>query len=660
MQYDIVANTIRGLAIDGVQAANSGHPGMPMGMADVAAVLWTKYLKHNPDDPDWMDRDRFVLSAGHGSMLIYSLLHLAEYDLPLEELVNFRQWGSKTPGHPEFGCAPGVETTTGPLGQGCGNAVGMALAERMLAERFNDDTRIVDHYTYVFASDGEMMEGASHEVFALAGHLQLGKLIVFYDDNHITIEGDTSLAYSDNVPKRFEGYNWHIQEIDGHNYEEIEEAIENAQDETGKPSIVITRTNIGKGSPNKINTAGVHGAPLGEEEVEMTKEAIGLPADRKFYVSEDVRSIFRERKKDLNAEQNAWKLIYHEWREENPEQAELLDRFMKNELPANLKTALPDFDAGDSMATRKSSGKAMQSIAKEVPNFVGGSADLAPSNKTYLDGLGDIAPGKYSGRNFHFGVRELGMAAILSGVSLHGGFRPFGGTFAVFSDYTRPAMRLAAIMKLPVIYVYTHDSIFVGEDGPTHQPVEQLAAMRCIPNLTVIRPSDATEVSAAWMAALENTDGPSALMLTRQGVKTIDREKYAPAENLDKGAYTLWQSGEGDPDIIVIATGAEVEIALEAAESVAADTGSNLRVVSMPSWEMFEKQPSEYREQVLPPQCKKRVAVEAGCSMGWERYLGETGKFIGIDRFGESGPYKKLAEEFGFTPEHVEEVVRSL
>lgn len=653
MDYNIIANTIRGLAIDAVQSAKSGHPGMPMGMADVASVLWASYLKHNPENTEWPDRDRFIVSAGHGSMLPYALLHLSGYDLELGELKNFRQWGSRTPGHPENHITPGIETTTGPLGQGCCNAVGMALAESMLATRFNSATKIVDHYTYVIASDGEMMEGASHEAFALAGHLKLSKLIVFYDDNEITIEGSTDLAYSDDVRKRFEAYHWHVLEIDGHNHAEIEQAIEAAQSETERPTIVIARTAIGKGSPNKEGTAASHGAPLGEEEVKLTKEKLGLPADIDFHVPDEVRAIFAERKKELVAVETTWTKLFRDWRESNPQKSAEWDAYMTDELPSDLEASLPSFEAGASMATRASSGKVLQALAHALPNLIGGSADLAPSNNTYLEGEGDVAPGDFAGRNFHFGVRELGMAGIMSGIALHKGFRVFGGTFAVFSDFARPAMRLAAIMGLPVVYVYTHDSIFVGEDGPTHQPIEQLAAMRCIPNLTVIRPADANEVSAAWVTALENNKGPTALLLTRQGLETLDREEYPSAQNLKKGAYTLWDSSAGEPDLIIIGTGSETGISLEAGQKLAEYEGVNVRVVSMPSWELFEQQIPEYREQVLPSGCIKRLAVEAGCSLGWERYVGNAGQVVAIDHFGASAPYGKLAQEYGFTAENV-------
>ena len=508
MNMSLVANTIRGLAMDGVQAANSGHPGMPMGMADVAAVLWTKYLKHNPENPNWVDRDRFILSAGHGSMLIYSLLHLSGYDLPIEELQKFRQWGSKTAGHPEFGHTIGVETTTGPLGQGCANGVGMTIAEKMLSVRYNSDAhKIVDHYTYVIASEGEFEEGISHEVFSLAGNHGLGKLIVFYDQNFISIEGDTHITYTDNVTKRMEAYGWQVQEVDGHNHDEIAAAIEAAQAETGKPSVIICNTKIGFGSPNKQGSHDVHGAPLGEDEVAATKKNLGMPED-KFFVPQEVRDIFAARVEEMKQVEALWNTEFAKFAQAEPTKALEWDKAQQGELPADLASKLDLFEAGSSMATRSSSGKVINALAKEIPYLVGGSADLAPSNNTYMAGLGDIGKDAFEGRNFHFGVRELGMAAIMNGVQLHGGFRIFGGTFMVFADYVRPAARLAALMGLPVVYVFTHDSFCVGEDGPTHQPIETIASLRMIPNMTVIRPADATEVAVAWIAALEKQVRP--------------------------------------------------------------------------------------------------------------------------------------------------------
>jgi transketolase len=651
MDFKLVANTIRGLSMDGVQAANSGHPGMPMGMADVAAVLWTRYLKHNPENPAWADRDRFILSAGHGSMLIYSLLHLAGYDLPIEELQNFRQWGSRTAGHPEYGHTPGVETTTGPLGQGCANAVGMAIAEKMLQARYNTaEQSIVDHYTYVFASEGEFEEGVSHEVFSLAGNHGLGKLIVFYDQNFISIEGDTHMTYTDDVRKRMEAYGWHVQEIDGHNYDEIAEATEAARAEAAKPSVVICNTTIGFGSPNKAGGHDCHGAPLGEEEVALTKKNLGMPGEA-FYVPQEVRDLFAARLEEMKEAEAGWNSVFEAWSAANEALAGDWKAAISGTIP-DLEGRLPEFEAGSSLATRASSGQTIQLLAAEIPFLVGGSADLAPSNNTYMKGLGDIGKDAFDGRNFRFGVRELGMAGIMNGVQLHGGFRIFGGTFLVFADYVRPAARLAALMGLPVIYVFTHDSFCVGEDGPTHQPIATLASLRMIHNMTVIRPADATEVVEAWKAALANMTGPTALCLTRQNLPTLDRTLYPAAENTARGAYTLWQSGEGTPELLMIATGSEVEITLAAAQKLG-EEGTNVRVVSMPSWELFEKQDADYRECVLPDACDRRMAVEAGTSFGWERYVGRKGGLVTKSDFGASAPFKVLQQEFGFTTDNV-------
>ncbi|NLX26104.1 MAG: transketolase [Lentisphaerae bacterium] len=652
MNLNLVANTIRGLAMDGIQAANSGHPGMPMGMADVSAVLWTKYLKHNPHNPAWPDRDRFVLSAGHGSMLIYSLLHLAGYDLPLDELKKFRQWGSLTAGHPEYGHTVGVETTTGPLGQGCSNAVGMAIAEQMLAARYNSEAqKIVDHFTYVIASEGEFEEGISHEVFSLAGNHGLGKLVVFYDQNFISIEGDTHITYTDDVRKRMEAYGWQVQEVNGHNHDEISAAIEAAQAESEKPSIIICNTKIGFGSPNKEGSHDVHGAPLGEEEIVLTKKNLGMP-DEKFFVPQEVRDIFAARVEEMKQVEALWNTEFAKFAQANPAKALEWDKAQKGELPADLENKLDIFEAGSSMATRASSGKVINALAKEIPYLVGGSADLAPSNNTYMAGLGDIGKNAFEGRNFHFGVRELGMAGVMSGIQLHGGFRVFGGTFLVFADYVRPVARLAALMGVPVIYVFTHDSFCVGEDGPTHQPIETVMSLRMIPNMTVIRPADATEVAAGWVAALENKSGPTALCLTRQNLPTIDRSVYPAASNVKKGAYTLWQSGEGNPELLMLATGSEVEMTLAAAQKLGGE-GKNVRVVSMPSWELFEKQDAAYQESVLPSSCSKRMAVEAGTSFGWQRYVGRCGVMVTKDDFGASGPFKVLQEKFGFTADNI-------
>ncbi len=647
----LAANTIRGLAMDGVQAAKSGHPGAPMGLADIAAVLWLKHLKHDPADSQWADRDRFVLSGGHGSMLLYSLLHLAGYKLPMSELKRFRQIDSLTPGHPEYGHTDGVETTTGPLSQGIATAIGMAIAERMAAARYNTaDTSVVDHRTWIFCGDGDLEEGLSHEACSLAGHLKLDKVVLFYDSNGITIEGATSLALSDDPKKRFQAYNWHVLEIDGHDFDQIDRAIRKAMKVSGKPVIIICKTNIGKGSPNKQDTHQAHGAPLGEDEVRLTKRALGMPEDQFFYVPEEVYETFRASTRKGKRAHNKWRRLFKEWAQGNPTPAGQWKACHEDRIPADIASRLPAFDPAKAVSTRSASGIVLNALAKELPQLVGGSADLAPSNMTWLKEMGEIKPGEFAGRNFHFGVRELAMAAIMSGVQIHGGFRIFGGTFFVFSDYCRPAMRLAAMMNLPVIYVYTHDSFYVGEDGPTHEPVEQIAALRCMPNITVIRPADPTETAAAWVAALKNKNGPTALLLTRQNMNVIDRTQYPAAENLEKGAYTLWQNGSGTPAITIIATGSEVEISLAAARQLA---DINVRVVSMPSQNLFKQQCQTYRDSVIDPACKRRLAVEAGVSFGWERYIGSDGAMISLDTYGASGPYKDLARKFGFTTENV-------
>ena len=522
----LTANTIRGLAMDGVQKANSGHPGMPMGMADVAAVLFLKHLLHCPSQPDWVDRDRFVLSGGHGSMLLYSLLHLSGYDLPLSELQSFRQLNSRTPGHPEYGHTIGVETTTGPLGQGCGNAVGMALAERMLAERFNTaEHQPVDHHTYVIATDGDLMEGVSHEAFSLAGHLGLNRLVVLYDCNRITIEGSTDLAYSDDVKKRFQAYNWRVTEIDAHDFDQVDRALRRARREQERPNLIICHSHIAQGSPNMHDTAESHGAPLGPDEVRAAKRHLGLPEDEDFTVPERVRELFTRRHRGLKRKASAWLRAFREYAVACPDKAALWEKQFTDTLPDDLEQDLPEFDLDTPIATRSASGKIIQAMARALPQLVGGSADLAPSTKTLISDSDSVAPGRYGGQNLHFGIREHGMCAMLNGMLLHGGLRPFGATFFVFLDYCRPSVRLAALMKLPVIYVFTHDSFYVGEDGPTHQPVEQLASLRCIPNMTVIRPADATETGAAWVAALRNRTGPTALLLTRHNLPVIDYDK---------------------------------------------------------------------------------------------------------------------------------------
>ncbi len=652
------ANVIRGLAMDGVEQAKSGHPGMPMGMADVAAVLFLRHLRHCPAHPEWPDRDRFVLSAGHGSMLLYSVLHLAGYGVTLDDLKAFRQWNSRTPGHPEAGHTPGVETTTGPLGQGCGNAVGMALAERMLAARFNaPEFPLTDHRTYVIASDGDLMEGVSHEAFALAGHLGLHRLIVFYDDNGITIEGRTALAYSDDVRRRFEGYHWHVLEIDGHDFEQIDGAITAARAETDRPTLIITHTHIAHGAPTAHDTAKAHGEPLGAEEVRAAKRALGLPEDQTFFVPDDVRLMFARRAREMDALYRAWDALRARYEAAHPDKAQCWRDHLAGTLPADLERALPSFPADKPVATRIASSKTLQHLAQAIPMLVGGSADLAPSTKTLIEGAPSVARGAFEGRNLHFGIREHGMAAILNGMALHGGFRVYGSTFFVFSDYCRPSVRLSAIMGVPVIYVFTHDSVYVGEDGPTHEPVEHLASFRAMPNVTIIRPADATETAAAWVAALRNTRGPTLLLLTRQNLPVLDRNRYPRAAELAKGAYTLWQSAPGTPRLVVLASGSEVSLALDAAQRLPPQPV--IRVVSMPSWELFARQPAAYRKDVIPPESLK-LAIEAGTSFGWERHVGTEGRVLAIDRFGASAPYQTIAKHFGFTPERVAETIREM
>jgi len=654
---DLCVNTIRVLSAECVERANSGHPGMPMGAAPMAYVLWTKFLKHNPRHPAWFNRDRFVLSAGHGSMLLYSLLHLTGYDLPLSELFNFRQWESKTPGHPEYGLTPGVETTTGPLGQGFANGVGMAIAERYLAAAFNrPGYEIIDHFTYAIVSDGDLMEGISHEAASLAGHLGLGKLIYLYDDNHISIEGSTDLAFTETRTLRFEAYGWHVQQVeDGNDLDAIEKAIVSAQKETRKPSFIAVRTHIGYGSPNKQDKASAHGEPLGKEELKLTKQKLGWPLEPEFHVPDEALKVFRAALEQGKAEETRWTSLFDRYRKAFPDQAKTMDQWMKRELPEGWEADLPAFPADPKgTATRAASGNVLNALAKRIKNLVGGSADLAPSNQTLIKGEGDFQAEQFGGRNFRFGVREHGMGAILNGMALHGGLLPYGGTFLIFSDYMRPAIRLAALMQLQVIYVFTHDSIGLGEDGPTHQPVEQLAALRAIPNLTVLRPCDASETAEAWRFALNHRNGPVALVLTRQGVPVLDRSVFAPAAGLQQGAYVLADLPKGNPDLLLIASGSEVHIAIEAAKTLG-QKGIPCRIVSMPSRELFDKQPESYRRDVLAPEIKTRIAIEAGRTQGWWRYVGEKGDVVGIEHFGASAPYKVLYEKFGITADRVVE-----
>lgn len=646
----LVANTLRCLAADEVQTAKSGHPGVAMGLADVAAVLWLKYLKVWGGDEKWADRDRFVMSGGHGSALLYALLHLAGYPLSIEDLRQFRQLGSKTPGHPEYGEVPGVETTTGPLGQGIASAVGMAIAEKMLAARFNAEGRtLVDHRTWVTCGDGDLEEGISHEACSLAGALGLNKLIMFYDSNRISIEGPISLAVADNPVRRFLSYGWQVLECDGHDFVAIEKAIRKAMRSESKPVLIICHTVIGKGSPNKADTAASHGAPLGEEELRLTKQALGFNPDESFVVPERVRECFADRIAKMKRLRNKWVRMAKTVFAADPALKSTWDTYYQEAMPADLSALLPDW-GGKPVSTRVASGKVLNALAPAVPWLVGGSADLAPSNMTYLNGLGDVAKESFSGRNFHFGVRELGMAGVMNGIAVHGGLRVFGGTFFVFCDYCRPVIRVAALMGLPVIYVLTHDSFYVGEDGPTHEPVEQLPALRAMPNVCVFRPADATETAVAWEVALRRKEGPTALLLSRQNLPVLDRTVFPVASEAAKGAYVLWQRDPAaEPEAILIASGSEVSLALEVAQADA----RNLRVVSMPSWDRFEAQPEAYREAVLPKAVKRRIAVEAASSFGWERYVGDRGITLTMKGWGASGPAAKLAEHFGFTAAHL-------
>ena len=643
-------NTIRTLSMDAVQKANSGHPGAPMGLAPAAHVLWTRFLKHNPKNPDWFNRDRFVLSAGHASMLLYSLLYLTGYDLSLEDIKNFRQWESKTPGHPEYGCAPGVETTTGPLGQGFANAVGMALAEQHLANCYNrPGHKIIDHYTYLICGDGDTMEGIASEAASLAGHLGLAKIICLYDDNKISIEGSTDIAFTEDVGLRFKAYHWHVQKIeDGNDLDAISLAIKAAQAEKTAPSLIMIRTHIAYGSPNKQDSAGAHGAPLGDEEVRLTKKNLGWPEDAQFYVPDSALNKFRECVDNGKGAETQWQNTFESYHNEFPDLAETLMNTVSGILPEGWDSDLPDFSDTDAIATRAASGKVINALAGKLPTLMGGSADLAPSNNTIISTSHDFQKTSYDGRNIRFGVREHAMGGILSGMALHKGLRPYGGTFLTFSDYMRPSIRLAGLMGLPVIYVFTHDSIALGEDGPTHQPIEQLAALRVIPRLTVIRPADATETTEAWRQAVNTADGPVALILSRQKLPVIDRNRYGAADGLSRGAYVVADC-DGTPDILLIATGSEVHIILEAKECLA-QKGVSARVVSMPSWELFEKTPKEYQEKVLPPDVTTRIAVEAGHPMGWERY---SPVVVGIDGYGASAPGNIVMEKFGFTPENI-------
>jgi transketolase len=654
---ELAVATIRALAIDGVEKANSGHPGMPLGAAPMAHVLWTRYLRFDPSDPAWPDRDRFVLSAGHGSMLLYALLHLSGFGLTIEELEHFRQWGSRTPGHPEHGLTPGVEATTGPLGAGLSNSVGMAIAEAFLAATFNRPGHtLVDHRSFGILGDGCLMEGVAAEAASLAGHLGLGKLIYLYDDNHITIEGSTDLAFTEDVGRRFEAYGWQVIAVDdGNDLEAIDGAIKTACAETARPSLIKVRTVIGYGSPHKAGKAECHGAPLGKDEVSLTKEALGWPTGVSFAVPERVREWYAAAAARGAAERARWQETFASYEREYPDLAAQWNAALAGQLPDGWKNKLPSFAAGESVATRSASGKALNVLGAMIPTLMGGSADLAPSNNSYLAGMGDFQACSPGGRNLHFGVREHAMGGALNGLALHGGIFPYGATFFVFSDYMRPAIRLAALSHLPVTYVFTHDSIALGEDGPTHQPIEHLASLRAMPGLVVIRPSDANETAIAWRAALERREGPTALVLTRQNLPVLDRKVLGHAEGLLKGAYILKDPPCGIPRVILIGTGSEVHMALEAAQKLAGH-GVGARVVAMPSWELFRAQSAAYREKVLPARIKARVSVEAGSTLGWERFVGDEGIMVGIDRFGASAPAEVLYHKFGLT---VDKVVKS-
>lgn len=648
-------DTIRCLAMDAVQKANSGHPGTPMALAPAAYELWMNHLHYNPKNPKWFNRDRFVLSNGHASMLQYAILHLTGYDISLEDIKNFRQWGSKTPGHPEYGLTPGIETTTGPLGQGIMTAVGMAMAEAHLGAIFNKEQKIVDHYTYVFCSDGDLMEGASHEAASIAGHLKLGKLICLYDDNHITIEGHTEITYGDDVAKRFEAYHWHVQDLGdkGNDLQAISDAFKKARAVTDKPSMILLRTHIGFGSPNKQDTPAAHGSPLGVDEIKLTKKFYGWPEDAQFLVPDDVKAhmdVMIEKGAQLEKD---WNTLVNKYKASHADLYQQFQAYLEQKLPRDWDKAVKSYQPSDGpKATRQISSDFLNAVADKLPWLIGGSGDLEPSTLTMIKSSGYLEPGNYQNRNIAYGIREHGMCAATSGLVLHGGVRPYAATFFIFTDYARPAIRLACIMKIPVIYVMTHDSIGLGEDGTTHQPIEHLASLRAMPNLHLLRPADANEAAYAWRMAIERMDGPSMLVLTRQKLPIFDRSKVADAKGVMRGAYILSKEQGSRPDVILIATGSEVQLILQAQEELLKG-GIHARVVSMPSWEVFREQSQGYRDEVLPPACTKRLAVEAGSPQGWEEWVGEKGKVIGITRFGESAPAKVIFEKFGFTVENI-------
>ena len=662
-QIDQLAiNTIRTLSIDAIEKANSGHPGLPMGAAPMAYTLWTKHMHHNPSNPQWFNRDRFILSAGHGSALLYSLLHLGGYGLPMEELKNFRQWGSLTPGHPEYRHTVGVEATTGPLGQGIGMAVGMAMAEKHLAATYNKPSfDVVDHFTYALCGDGDLMEGVAAEAISLAGHLQLDKLIVLYDSNDISLDGDLAMSFSENTRKRFESYGWnYIRVADGNDVAEVSQAIEAAKGNTGGPTIIEVKTVIGYGSPNRAGKSDAHGMPLGADELKLTKESYKWTYEEDFHVPEGVYETFQQAAETLGTEkEQQWTELFMKYEAEHAELAQQLKDAIDRKLPEGFEESLPTYEAGTSHASRSASGDLINAIAKTVPSFFGGSADLAGSNKTTINGAGDFLPTDYSGRNIWFGVREFAMGTALNGMALHGGLHVFGGTFFVFSDYVRPAIRLSALMGVPVTYVFTHDSVAVGEDGPTHEPVEQLASLRAMPGLSVIRPADANETAAAWNIAVSSESTPTALVLSRQNLPTLAKSAELAMEGVKKGAYTVSPATKEQADAILIATGSEVGLAVAAQAKLAAD-GIDVAVVSMPSWDLFEKQDEAYKQSVLPKAVKKRLGIEMAVSFGWHKYVGDEGAIIAIDTFGASAPGDKVIKEFGFTEENVIAKVKAL
>ncbi|MBT2728870.1 transketolase [Bacillus sp. ISL-75] len=656
----LAINTIRTLSIDGIEKANSGHPGMPMGSAPMAYTLWAKEMNHNPVNPKWFNRDRFVLSAGHGSMLLYSLLHLFGYDVTIDDLKNFRQWGSRTPGHPEFGHTPGIEATTGPLGQGVAMAVGMAMAERHLAATYNQEGyTIVNHYTYGICGDGDLMEGVSAEAASLAGHLKLGRLIVMYDSNDISLDGDLHLSFSESVEDRFKAYGWQVIRVeDGNDTDAIQKALQEAKTELNRPTLIEVKTVIGYGSPNKAGKSASHGSPLGKEEIKLTKAAYNWDNEEPFFVPEEVKEHFKQFTLDGQLKEDAWNELYASYKKEYAELAKQFEAAIIGKLPANWEDALPVFTEGEKIATRVSSGKTLNAAANVVPHFIGGSADLAGSNKTLITSEKNYYIDSYAGRNIWFGVREFAMGAALNGMALHGGVKVFGSTFFVFSDYLRPAIRLAALMKLPVTYVFTHDSIAVGEDGPTHEPVEQLAALRAMPGISILRPADAKETVAAWRLAMESTDTPTALVLTRQDLPTLALSQQTVYVGVKKGAYVVSEAN-GHANGLLLATGSEVSLAMAAQKELESE-GIFVSVVSMPSWDRFEKQSLEYKESILPKNIKARLAIEMGSSIGWREYIGDNGSIIAINQFGASAPESILLEKYGFTVENVVKCFKEL